>query len=103
MEKIYQEEFTEKVLSAQVPVAVDFYADWCGPCKMLAPVMEQIAESNDDMEFFKVNVDENPELAQAYNVASIPFVGLFKNGELVDTSLGFVGADEMQAFIDRNK
>ena len=103
MEKIYQEEFEEKVLNATEPVVIDFYADWCGPCKMLSPVLDQLDKENDDVVFFKVNVDENPELAEKYEIFSIPNVVIFKNGELADRSVGFQAADEMQAFIDRNK
>ena len=103
MEKIYQEEFEQRVLKAEHPVVVDFYADWCGPCKMLAPVLEQMERDNDDVEFFKINIDENPEIAEQYEVMSIPNVGFFKRGQLVDRSVGLLPAEEMQAFIDANK
>ena len=102
-EKIYQEEFQQRVLQAEHPVVVDFFADWCGPCKMLAPVLEQLERDNDEVEFFKINIDENPEIAEQYEVMSIPNVGFFKGGELVDRSVGFKSADEMQSFIDSNK
>lgn len=103
MEKIYQEEFQQRVLQAEHPVVVDFFADWCGPCKMLAPVLEQLERDNDEVEFFKINIDENPEIAEQYEVMSIPNVGFFKGGELVDRSVGFKSAEEMQSFIDSNK
>lgn len=103
MEKIYQEEFQQRVLQAEHPVVVDFFADWCGPCKMLAPVLEQLERDNDDVEFFKINIDENPEIAEQYEVMSIPNVGFFKGGKLVDRSVGYRTADDMQAFIDANK
>ncbi len=103
MEKIYEEEFQQRVLNAEHPVVVDFYADWCGPCKMLSPILEQLEKENDDVEFFKINIDENPDIAEQYEVMSIPNVGLFKGGKLIDRSVGFKPAADMQAFIDANK
>lgn len=102
MEKIYQEEFEQRVIKATSPVVVDFYAEWCGPCKMLAPVLEQMERDNDDVAFFKIDIDENPEIAEQFEVMSIPNVGFFKDGALVDRSVGFKSAEEMQAFIDAN-
>lgn len=103
MEKIYEEEFQQRVLNAGHPVVVDFYADWCGPCKMLSPILEQLEKDNDDVEFFKINIDENQDIAEQYEVMSIPNVGFFKGGKLVDRSVGFRPAADMQAFIDANK
>lgn len=103
MEKIYQEEFEQKVLKAEHPVVVDFYADWCGPCKMLSPVLDKLEGEYDDFEFFKVNIDENQELAEEYEVFSIPNVCIFKNGALADRSVGFASEDDMIDFIERNK
>ena len=102
MEKIYQEEFEQRVIKATSPVVVDFYAEWCGPCKMLSPVLEQMERDNDDVAFFKIDIDENPEIAEQFEVMSIPNVGFFKDGALVDRSVGFKSAEEMQAFIDAN-
>ncbi len=103
MDKIYEEEFQVRVLNVEHPVVVDFYADWCGPCKMLSPILDQLEKENDDIEFFKVNIDENPEIADQYEIMSIPNVGIFKHGKLVDRSVGFKSAEEMQSFIDKNK
>ena len=103
MEKIYEEEFQQRVLNAEHPVVVDFYADWCGPCKMLSPILEQLEKDNDDVEFFKINIDENQDIAEQYEVMSIPNVGFFKGGQLVDRSVGFKQAADMQAFSDSNK
>ena len=83
-------DFEKEVLESTTPVLVDFYADWCGPCKMMGPVISQIAEDYDgELKVGKMNVDENPDIAQKYGVMSIPNFLFFKNGELVDK---FVGA-----------
>lgn len=84
-----KENFDEVVLKASVPVMVDFWAPWCGPCRMVGPVVSQIAEEQDGKLIVgKVNVDEQEELASRYNVMSIPTIMIFKNGELVKTSVG---------------
>ena len=87
---IHQNEFEEKVLKADKPVLVDFYADWCGPCKMMIPVLDQLSgEKADQIEIYKINVDENPDVAKQYRVMSIPNMILFKDGE---ATLNIVGA-----------
>lgn len=84
-----KENFDEVVLKASVPAMVDFWAPWCGPCRMVGPVVSQIAEEQDGKLIVgKVNVDEQEELASRYNVMSIPTIMIFKNGELVKTSVG---------------
>lgn len=101
MEKIYEEEFTDRVLKADVPVVVDFYADWCGPCKMLAPVLESLEDECDDFLFYKINIDENEDLSLQYQVMTIPNVIIFKNGEAVARSIGLKTAEEMKEFLRR--
>ncbi|MBR0413962.1 MAG: thioredoxin [Clostridia bacterium] len=87
---ITDENFEEEVLKADIPVLVDFWAGWCGPCKMLAPIIEQIAaEQEGKIKVCKANVDDCMDTAAEYNVASIPTVLLFKNGEEADRSVGF--------------
>lgn len=82
--------FETEVIGSEIPVLVDFWAPWCGPCKMLGPVISQIAEENEGkVKVGKVNVDEEDELAAQYGIQSIPTVLLFKGGEVVDQSLGF--------------
>jgi len=81
--------FEEQVLHSEEPVLVDFYADWCGPCKMLAPVLEQIAGEHADLKVAKVNVDEQPRLAERYRVRGIPYVALFEGGQLRKQVVGY--------------
>ena len=103
IEKIYSEEFEQKVLHSDKPVIVDFFADWCGPCKMLSPVLEALASKNNDIDFYKINVDENTDLAEKYSVSSIPNVRIFKNGQVADSSIGFKTEEQMQEFINSNR
>ncbi|MBR3473838.1 MAG: thioredoxin [Oscillospiraceae bacterium] len=83
--------FEEEVLRSDKPVLVDFWATWCGPCRMLAPVIAQIAEEQDGVvKVGKVDVDEQPELAYRYGISSIPTLKVFKNGQLIKSSVGVV-------------
>ena len=86
--KLTKETFDSEVMSSDKPVLVDFWASWCGPCRMLSPIIDEIAEETTDAKICKVNVDEQPDLAQRYGVMSIPTLILFKNGEAVERSLG---------------
>lgn len=89
-------EFEQEVLQSPIPVLVDFWADWCGPCRMMAPVLDEIAsELGDSLKVIKVNVDEEGELAQRYGVMSIPTLVVFKGGEAVETSVGFQAKKEL--------
>jgi len=79
---------------------VDFFADWCGPCKMLAPVLEELSSEYPDIKFIKVNVDNDEELAVRYGIMSIPTIFVFKDGELVNNMSGYRGKDGMKSFIE---
>ena len=78
--KITNKNFEEEVLNSNKPVIIDFYADWCGPCKMMSPIIDNIAEENSDIKVGKVNVDEAQEIAIKYNIMSIPTIIIFKEG-----------------------
>ena len=95
-----QENFDREVLRADKPVLVDFWADWCGPCRALSPVISQIAnEYQGKVLVGKVNVDEQPQLAEQYGVAGIPTVMLFKNGEVVQSAIGARPKAELEAML----
>ncbi len=94
------ENFKQEVLSSDIPVLVDFWATWCGPCRMLAPVIEEIANENEGkIKVGKVNVDEFAELASFYGVSNIPTVILFKNGAVAETSVGYKPKDQLLKMI----
>ena len=94
--KITAANFENEVLRSDKPVLLDFYADWCGPCKMLSPVLSEIADEYADvLRVAKVNVDDEPELAMKFGVSSIPMLVLFKNGKIISTSVGYRPKDEI--------
>ena len=91
-----KEEFEKEVLKSKEPVLVDFYADWCGPCKMLGPIMDEIGESN---KVYKVNVDDEDELAAQYGIMSIPCVIAFKDGKEINRSVGLKTKEEIEELL----
>lgn len=93
---ISEADFKAKVLESSKPVLVDFFAEWCGPCKMAAPVLDELADASDAYTIIKVNVDENQTLAGEYGVMSIPTVVMFKDGKEVDRKIGFAGKQGYQ-------
>lgn len=99
-QQISSVEWQEKVLNASKPVLVDFYATWCGPCKAMAPVIEQIAsEKAGEVDVYSVDIDEDIDIAQRYQVMSIPTFAVFKGGELVARAVGSLPKDNVLALI----
>ena len=98
--KFTQADFQQEVLESDIPVLVDFFATWCGPCKMMSPVLEQLSEELEGkLEVGKIDVDEEPNLAGQYQVMSIPNFVIFKNGRAVDQIIGAVPKEQMMAKI----
>ena len=102
MQKITKADFEEKVLDNSGLVLVDMYADWCGPCKMISPLLEDLSKTNGNVEFVKVDVDAEIDLASFYGVQSIPTIMLFKNGEVVDKFNGFKPKTFIQQLLDKH-
>ncbi|HEY4844667.1 MAG TPA: thioredoxin [Candidatus Dormibacteraeota bacterium] len=94
--------FEEQVILSEQPVIVDFYADWCGPCKMLSPVLEQLATEHTDVKITKVNVDEEPALAERYRVRGIPYVAMFRDGKLAQQVVGYQPKAALEANLGLN-
>jgi thioredoxin 1 len=98
--KVSDSNFDSEVLKSVEPVVVDFWAEWCGPCKMIAPALEEIAGSlGDKVKIVKLNVDENPATAQKYGIMSIPTLMLFKNGELASRQVGAAPRQKLEQWI----
>lgn len=87
-QEINDSNFEKEVLQSETPVLIDFWAEWCGPCRMLSPVLNQLSEELDNIKIVKMNIDENPEVPSALGVRSIPTMIIFKDGKPVDTKVG---------------
>lgn len=100
---VSDDSFEQDVLKSTVPVLVDFWAEWCGPCKMIAPVVDEIgAEYGDRLKVVKLNVDDNARTPMKYGVRGIPTLMLFKNGQVEATKVGALSKSQLAAFIDSN-
>lgn len=99
--KLTSANFAEEAVNSDKPVLIDFYADWCGPCRMMSPVLEEIAAENPQIKVCKVNVDEEGALAQQFRVESIPLLVVMKNGKVTASSLGAVPKANVLALLDK--
>jgi thioredoxin len=103
LNKFEEATFEAEVLQSEGPVLVDFHADWCGPCKMMAPVIDQIAaEYNGRLTVGKLDVDSNPGIAMRYGVMGIPTLGIFQDGKIVDRLVGYPGPGGVRTFVEKN-
>lgn len=96
---ITKENFDSEVLKAEGTVLVDFWATWCCPCRMLSPIVDEVASEHPDVKVGKINVDEQPELAQQFGIMSIPTLLVFKNGEKVQESVGLIPKEKVEALL----
>lgn len=96
---ITKDNFDSEVLKAQGTVLVDFWATWCGPCRMLSPIVDEVAGEHPEVKVGKINVDEQPELAQQFGIMSIPTLLVFKNGEKVQESVGLIPKEKVESLI----
>jgi thioredoxin 1 len=102
MQEVTDQSFEQDVLKSEVPVLVDFWAEWCGPCKMLAPTVEKVAsEYEGKAKVVKLNIDDNNQVAQRYGIKGIPTLILFKNGSEADRTVGLTSKDNIARMIDR--
>ena len=97
--QVNEKNFREEVVNADRPVLMDFFAPWCGPCRMVVPIVEQIAEEREDIKVVKINVDEEPELASQFRVMSIPTLVVFKDGAVVNQAVGARSKDAILAML----
>ena len=97
--KINKENFASEVLNSNKPVLLDFYADWCGPCRMVGPIVSEIANERNDVKVGKINIDEQPELAAQFQVMSIPMLAVIKNGKLENQVVGYRLKEQIEAML----
>jgi len=98
--KLTNDNFEVEAVKSEKPVFIDFYADWCGPCKMVAPIVEEIADERDDVKICKVNVDDAPEIAAMFGVQSIPTLVVMKDGKVAAATMGAMPKAQLEQFVD---
>ena len=98
--KIHEQNFHEEVINSDKPVLLDFWAPWCGPCRLLAPILDQVAEEREDIKVVKINVDEEPELAAQFQIMSIPTLMVFKEGKIANHALGALPKHQILSLLD---
>ena len=103
MINITKENFEEEIERCDRLAVIDLYADWCGPCKLLAPVMEELEREYPDVKFCKINVDREPELTALFKTESIPYIALVKDNTFLDFSVGYVAKEKLVSLIEENK
>lgn len=99
---VNKDNFKEEVLNSEKLVLADFNADWCGPCKMLRPILDDVSNRNNNVKIVSINIDDNDELAEEYNVSSIPCLVLFDKGKEVKRNIGLISSDEIENMIGGN-
>ena len=97
--KISKENFASEVMNSEKPVLLDFYADWCSPCRMVGPIVSEIATERSDIKVGKINVDEQPQLAAQFKVMNIPMLAVIKNGKLENQAVGFRPKEQIEAML----
>jgi len=103
MDHFFEEEFKEKVLDSKIPVIMDFYADWCGPCKALSPIIDKIAkEYNENISVIKVDCDECSDLVAEMAIKSIPTIVVMKDGKEIARNIGYLNETDLRSFINKN-
>ncbi len=95
------EDFEEEVLNSSKVILVDFFATWCGPCKMLSPILEEISEIKENFDIAKIDIDENTELAEKYGIESVPTMIIFKDGEILNRIVGLYGKNEIIEMVEK--
>lgn len=102
VKQVSEQDFNNEVLKENGVVVVDFWATWCGPCKMIAPIIEDLSAQLGDVKFVKLDVDKNPSIANDFKITTIPTLKMFKNGEVVDTVIGFRPKDDLEDTIKKH-
>ena len=103
LKNLNENEFSNEVINSELPVIVDFWAEWCAPCKMLTPILEELSkEMSSHVSFVKVNLDENQDLAMKYSIRSIPSLLIFKEGKHVNTKVGLSSKEDLKSWISEN-